>query len=66
MRDEWIRHQIELCELHVREERQRLEEERQRKAREGALIALSLPELLGEISDQQDEQPSDEQPRRVH
>ena len=66
MRDEWIRHQIELCELHVHEDRQRLQEKRQRKAREEALIALSLPELLGEISGQQDEQPSYEQPHRVH
>ena len=54
MREEWLIHQIRLCELHVREERQRLEHERQRKAHE-ALVVLSLPELLGEVSEDDDE-----------
>jgi hypothetical protein len=48
-REDWLTHQIQLCELQVRNERQRLEKEMQRKAQE-ALIALSLPELLGEVS----------------
>jgi hypothetical protein len=57
MRDEWLTQQIQLCETHVREERQRLHEAKQRSARE-ALIVLSLPELLGEVDDdQQDEAP---------
>ena len=55
MREEWLRHQIQVCELHVREEHQRLEQERQRKAHE-ALVTLSLPELMGEISEEQDEE----------
>jgi len=54
MREEWLRHQIQVCELHVREERQRLEEDRQRKAHE-ALVTLSLPELLGEVSEDDNE-----------
>ena len=53
MREEWLTYQIQVCELHVRQERQRLEEERQRKAHE-ALITQSLPELMGEVSDPQD------------
>ncbi len=63
MREEWLRHQIQVCELHVREERQRLEQERQRKAHE-ALVVLSLPELLGEVGDPQDE-PQVREPARV-
>ncbi len=54
MREDWLTHQIQLLEAQVRAKRQRLHEERQRKAQQ-ALIALSLPELLGEISDEQDE-----------
>ena len=54
MYEDWITHQIQLCELHIHQERQRLKEERQRKARE-ALVVLSLPELLGEVCDPQDE-----------
>jgi hypothetical protein len=57
MREEWLTYQIQLCELHVREERQR-------KAHE-ALITQSLPELVGEVSDPQDE-PQISEPARVH
>ena len=64
MQEEWLRHQIQLCELHMREERQRLEQERQRKAHE-ALITQSLPELMGEVSNPQDEAQLSESPR-VH
>jgi hypothetical protein len=64
MREEWLRHQIQVCELHVREERQRLEHERQRAERE-ALITQSLPELMSEVSDPQDESQISE-PARVH
>ena len=64
MQEEWLRHQIQLCELHVRQERQRLGEERQRKAHE-ALITQSLPELMGEVSNPQDEAQLGE-PARVH
>ena len=59
MRAEWLTQQIQLCEMHVREERQRLHEAKQRAAHQ-ALIALSLPELLGEVSEDQDAAP--EQP----
>ena len=52
--EDWLRHEIQRLELHVREERQRLEQERQRKAHE-ALVVLSLPELLGEVSEDDDE-----------
>ncbi len=58
-KDDWLIHQIQLCEMHVREERQRLHEAQQRAARE-ALVLLSLPELLGELSDDQQDDP--EQP----
>ena len=64
MRAEWLTYQIRLCELHVREERQRLEQERQQAERE-ALITQSLPELMGEVSDPQDE-PQISEPPRVH
>ena len=63
MQEEWLRHQIQLCELHVRQERQRLEQERQRKAHE-ALITQSLPELMGEVSVEDESQVSE--PPRVH
>ena len=64
MREEWLTYQIRLCEMHVREERQRLEQERQCKERD-ALITQSLPELMGEVSDPQDELQISE-PARVH
>ena len=63
--EDWLRHQIQVCELHVREERQRLEQERQRTERE-ALITQSLPELMGEVSDPQDDEPQVSEPPRVH
>jgi len=62
-KDDWLRHQIQLCELHMREERQRLEQERQRKAHE-ALITQSLPELMGEVSEEDEAQISE--PPWVH
>ena len=63
MREEWFTYQIRLCEMHVREERQRLEQERQRKERD-ALITQSLPELMGEVSEQ--EEPQVSELARVH
>jgi hypothetical protein len=62
-KDDWLRHQIQLCELHVREERQRLEQERKRTEWE-ALITQSLPELMGEVSEEDEAQVSE--PPRVH
>ncbi len=64
MREEWLTYQIRLCELHVHEDRLRLEQERQRAERE-AFITQSLPELMGEVSDPQHEEQISEPPR-VH
>jgi hypothetical protein len=52
-RDRWLTYQLEALEARVNEERQRLHEDKQQQARH-ALIMLSLPELLGELSDKQD------------
>jgi hypothetical protein len=52
-RDRWLTLQLEAFEARVKVERQRLHEVNQQQARH-ALIMLSLPELLGELSDKQD------------
>ena len=64
MREEWLTRQLEALEEHVKAERRRREEENRRQALR-ALIALSLPELLGEVSDQQ-EDAYEHQPSTLH
>ena len=58
-RDEWFTSQLVVLEALVKEERQRLQTTREQQAR-AALIQMSLPELLGEVGD--DQQDASEQP----
>lgn len=54
-REEWLTQQIEALEAHVRAERQRRHEDMRREALR-ALIMRSLPELLGEVRQDEPEQ----------
>jgi hypothetical protein len=54
-REDWLTQQIEALEAHIRAERQRRHEETRREALR-ALIMRSLPELLGEIRQDDPEQ----------
>ena len=65
MREDWLTRQLEALEEHVKAERRRRKDEIQQQALR-ALIALSLPELLGEISDQQDAPPCEPASPSVH
>ena len=62
-RDDWLRLQLAVLEARVKEERQRLQNQREERARE-ALIQMSLPELLGEVRDGQPD--ALEQPVSIH
>jgi hypothetical protein len=53
--EEWFTQQLEALEAHVRAERQRRHEEMRREALR-ALITRSLPELLGEVRQDDPEQ----------